>query len=54
MAYSYTNKKGKTYYLHQKDKLRFFSGDPAGAIDMPAGFSVVENERTGLPMLKKK
>lgn len=65
MAYEHTNKKGTKYYLHSKDvKLRgsgklqtiyFFSKVPGeGAMDnLPAGYIIVENERTGLPTLKR-
>lgn len=54
MAYSYKNSKGRTYYLHSRGRLFFFSKDPAGSIDLPEGYEAVESERTGLPMLKKK
>ncbi len=65
MAFSTISKKsGKTYFLHerlqelrggQKVTLYFFAGQPKeGAIDaLPAGYEVSENERTGLPLLKK-
>jgi hypothetical protein len=65
MAYSVVSKKsGKTYYLHSRNQklkggqmvtLYFFAGQPQeGAIDaLPAGYAVTENERTGLPLLKK-
>lgn len=65
MAYSVASKKsGKTYYLHSKDvtlrggrqqTIYFFAQDVRdGSLDeVPAGYVVVENERTGLPMLKK-
>lgn len=64
MAYSYTNKKGVKYYLHMKDvtlrggrkqRIYFFARDVrAGAVDsVPAGYKVVETERTGMPVLKK-
>jgi hypothetical protein len=57
--YVYTNKKGKKFYLHEwKSKggkrLLHFSKDRKDAIDLPPGFKVVENPRTGLPILKKK
>lgn len=32
----------------------YFSKDPKGSIDLPAGYKVVENPKTGLPFLKKK
>lgn len=66
MAYSIKSKKsGKTYYLHTKDvklaanrtqKIYYFAGEAgAGSLDaLPAGYEVIENERTGLPMLRKK
>ena len=65
MAYSTVSKKsGKTYYLHSKDvtlrggrkqRIYYFAGLAGGnAIDsVPSGFRVVENQRTGLPLLKK-
>lgn len=55
MGYSQVNKKnGKTYYLHKKGHLFFFSADPKDSIDIPSGYKVIENKKTGLPMLKKK
>lgn len=64
MAYQFTNSKGTAYFLHSKEvKLRsgrnqriyyFAKQASSGAIDdIPAGFMVVENQRTGLPILKK-
>jgi hypothetical protein len=54
MAYSHINSRGQTYYLHTRGgRLFFFSKDPNEAIDLPAGLQVVENPRTGLPMVKK-
>ena len=65
MAFSTVSKKsGKTYHLHARlQKLRggqevtlyYFAGEATeGAIDAPpAGYEVSENERTGLPLLKK-
>lgn len=63
--YKHTNSKGTDYYLHSKDvdlrsgrrqTIYYFAKNPgSGAVDeMPAGFMVVENNRTGLPILKKK
>lgn len=53
--YEYTNSKGVTYYLNNKGKLFFFSKDAGRAegISLPDDYTVVENERTGLPMVKK-
>lgn len=65
MAYSVQSKKtGETYYLHSKDvilrggrkqTIYFFARtERDGAMDdLPAGYAVMENSRTGLPMLKK-
>ncbi|MFC1711080.1 hypothetical protein ACFLZ1_00680 [Patescibacteria group bacterium] len=64
MAFSYTNKKGDTYHLHKKDvtlrggrkqTIYYFARDVRdGAIDaVPAGYKVMETERTGMPVLKK-
>ncbi len=65
MAYSVQSKKsGHTYYLHSKDvtlkggrqqTIYFFCRDEReNAIDeIPKGYTTMENERTGLPMLRK-
>ncbi|HUC87057.1 MAG TPA: hypothetical protein VMR75_01875 [Candidatus Saccharimonadales bacterium] len=64
MAFSHVNSKGQTYYLHQRDvtlkggrvqRIYFFAREVKdGAIDaLPGGYIVVENPRTGLPILKK-
>ena len=64
MAYSHVNSKGQTYYLHKKDvtlkggrqqTIYYFGREAkADAIDeMPEGYMVIENEKTGLPILKK-
>jgi hypothetical protein len=65
MAFTFTNSKGKTYFLHRKEvtsssgktrDLYFFAGDlrPEIAIDeVPAGKQVVELA-SGLPVLKKE
>jgi len=53
--FSYTNKRGVTYYLHQKGRLFFFSRDDKTALDgLPEGYYVKENTRTGLPFITKK
>lgn len=65
MAYSVESKKsGKTYYLHSKSvtlrggrqqTIYYFATDVRdGALNaVPAGYDVMENARTGLPMLRK-
>ncbi|KKP24833.1 MAG: hypothetical protein SZ59_C0001G0151 [candidate division TM6 bacterium GW2011_GWF2_28_16] len=65
MAFSVKSKKsGKTYFLHSKEvnlkgdrkqKIYYFAGE-AGSnalAALPAGYEVMENKRTGLPMLRK-
>jgi len=66
MAYSVKSKKsGKTYFLHTKEvilsggrkqRIYYFAGvAEVNALDaLPEGYEVIENERTGLPMLRKK
>ena len=53
MAYSHTNSKGTTYYLHTNGKMFFFSREiKEGAMDaLPAGKVVVEM-KTGMLVLK--
>ena len=53
MAYSHTNSKGTTYYLHTNGKMFFFSREvKEGAMDaLPAGKVVVER-KTGMLVLK--
>ena len=65
MAYSVQSKKtGESYILHSKDvtlrggrqqTIYFFARtEREGALDeLPAGYEVMENSRTGLPMLRK-
>ena len=53
MVYEHKNSKGRTYYLHARGRLFFFSKVPADGIDLPAGYKVIENSTTGLPMIKK-
>ena len=65
MAFSTTNSKGQTYFLHTKEvtlkggrlqRIYYFAKavKPEDSIDaMPVGYQVSENTRTGLPMLKK-
>jgi hypothetical protein len=57
--YVYINKKKEKYYLHMRGRgrriLYYFSKDPNGALpEIPPGFEVFENEKSGLPMLRKK
>ena len=54
MGYEHKNSKGNTYYLHSRGRLFFFSKKPEESIDLPQGYNVVENQTTGLPMLKRK
>lgn len=63
MAYSFTNSKGQTYYLHQRETtlkngrtqtIYFFAKEAKdGSLDaVPSGYEVAES-RNGLPVLKK-
>ena len=55
MAYSHTNSKGATYYLHSNGKMFYFSKEvkATGALDaVPAGYQVVEM-KTGMLVLKR-
>ncbi len=64
MAFSYTNTKGKTYFLHgtartsksgKTTMLYYFKGAEEGALDIdsvPEGRQVVETD-TGMLVLKK-
>jgi len=54
MVYLHKNSRGQLYYLHQRGKLFFFSKKSEDGVELPEGYNVVENERTGLPMLKRK
>ena len=64
MAYSHTNSKGVTYYLHKKDvtlrggkqqTIYYFAKDerPEAIDALPAGYKVVENPRNGFLTLKR-
>ena len=66
MAFTVKSKKsGKLYHLHTKEvelaagrkqRIYYFAGEAGeNAINaLPEGYEVMENERTGLPMLRKK
>ena len=64
MAYTHENSRGQTYYLHSRvtnlrggrqQRIYFFAKTiKDGAIDaVPDGYIVSENQRAGLPLLKK-
>jgi hypothetical protein len=65
MAFSYKNKKDQTYFLHKTEvtlrgsgkhqTIYFFARETRkGSMDeLPTGYKVVENKKTGLPVLKK-
>ena len=64
-AYTHTNSKGVTYYLHSKEvtlrggkkqRIFYFAKDerPADAVEkLPEGYGVQENARNGFLTLKK-
>lgn len=64
MAYSHTNSKGVTYYLHKKDvtlrggkqqTIYYFAKDerPEAIDALPEGYGVIENPRNGFLTLKR-
>ena len=65
MAFAHTNKKGQTYYLHERlvtlrgnnrqQRIFFFALQPKeGALDaVPDGWQVIETPSSGMPVLKK-
>jgi hypothetical protein len=65
MAYTVQSKKtGEAYFLHsrevtlrggRKQMIFFFARTEKEGVlnDLPAGYEVMENSRTGLPMLRK-
>ena len=65
MAFSVQSQKsGQTYFLHSKDvilrggrqqTIYFFAREEKEGVmnELPAGYEVMENSRTGLPMLRK-
>ena len=54
MAYSHSNSKGTTYYLHTNGKMFYFSKEiKEGALDaVPDGYQVV-GMKTGMLVLKR-
>jgi hypothetical protein len=66
MAYAIKSKKsGKNYFLHSKEVflagnrkqiLYYFAATEGknALLELPQGFEVFENARTGLPMLRRK
>jgi hypothetical protein len=59
-----SQKSGQTYFLHSKDvilrggrqqTIYFFAREEKEGVmnELPAGYEVMENSRTGLPMLRK-
>jgi hypothetical protein len=63
-VFSYTNSKGKQYYLNMKEvnlksgrkqTIYFFSLDQreTGIEAVPAGYELIETSRTKMPVLKK-
>lgn len=64
MAFSHVNSKGQTYYLHRREvtlkggrqqTIYFFAREEKDGVinELPEGYIVIENPRTGLPILKK-
>ncbi len=64
MAYAFTNSRGVKYYLHSKkvnlkggreQTIFYFARDirPGALEAVPAGYTVMETTKTGMPILKK-
>jgi hypothetical protein len=57
-GFCYKNRRGEKYWLHKTSRgkvtLYYFSKESRHAVPLPRGFVIVENERTGLPVLRKK
>ena len=65
MAFSHQNSKGQTYYLHAKEvtlrngrnqRIFYFAREEKkgeSLPEVPDGYKVGENQRTGLPFLSK-
>lgn len=57
-AFSYVNKKNVTWWLHEGKShgvtLYYFTKIEERAIPLPKNYYVVENNKTGLPVLKKE
>ncbi|MDR3550842.1 MAG: hypothetical protein P4L31_05470 [Candidatus Babeliales bacterium] len=60
-----SKKSAKKYFLHTKEvelakgrkqRIYYFAGTEGKEVldKLPEGYEVIENERTGLPMLRKK
>lgn len=63
MGFSYQNSKGQTYFLHTRKAGKggngeiFFFAKSAGenaAGHLPEKYEVIENLKTGLPIIRKK
>jgi len=66
MPYTHVNSKGETYYLHGKDvvlrnhrvqRIHYFARQPRpGEVleELPPGYVITENPRTGLPILARE
>ena len=65
MAFSHTNSRGNTYFLHGKEvtlkggrkQFIYYFGKEAKEFsleEVPEGYMIIESSRTGLPILKKK
>ncbi|MDO8634011.1 MAG: hypothetical protein Q7K34_01830 [archaeon] len=59
IGYSHANSRGNRYFLHSQvmkngKTLYFFSKKGENGALLPPGYKVIENQKTGLPLLKKK
>lgn len=62
MAFSYKNSRGDTYFLHERKtgkngtgKLFYFAKERKenSVENLPSGYKVAENQKTGMPVIKK-
>lgn len=63
MPFTFKNSKGDLYYLHStsagknnEGELFYFAKSAGSNVidDLPDGFKVIESDRTGLPVVKRK
>jgi hypothetical protein len=51
--FAYKQQRGRIFFAPER-QIAFFFKKNRGSIDLPSGAAIVENQRTGLPMVKKK
>jgi len=51
---SFRNSKGDVYYFHMKGILPFFNKERKDSAEIPNKYVIVENKRTGMPLIVLK